>query len=217
MPEPRFSLSRVSTLGFALGGTAIQAVEKLGPSVTDVCPWIGPLSIVATALASLGFNRIATALDKKKELQKATRELLTNRDIAFAQARAVEARLRRYATQLGGSGKSDAAKRLNAIAANANTWWMAIVSDPARAEFEKLRDTEIVTQIAPYLAGEDQLILDKAEWTDLLLAADEMTDGEPADRLTPDLAGYFAGYLAGSFTHDFVVPHPVDWTPDRSI
>jgi tetratricopeptide (TPR) repeat protein len=208
-----FTLSRLSTFGFAFGGTAIQFAEKLG-SVSTACPWIGPLSILAGALAGFGFNRLAAAADKKKELQEATRELLTNRDIAFAQARAVEARLRQYATQLGGSGKSDAAKRLNAIAANANTWWMAIVSDPARAEFEKLRDTEIVTQIAPYLAGEDQLILDKAEWADLLLAADEMTDGEPADRLTPDLAGYFAGYLAGSFTHDFVEALKTDFATE---
>jgi hypothetical protein len=139
-------------------------------------------------------------LDKRKELQEASRDLLTNRDIALAQARAIEARLRKYAEQLPRLPREKL--RLLAIASAAERWWFRAVSDPFCEELTKLRDDQIISELTPYLSGKDHLILDNAAWTQLLHEADANTPGEP--KLSAAMVEYFAGHLAGSFTHDFV-------------
>jgi hypothetical protein len=198
----QISPSRLSILGYALGGTAIQAVAALAPVATLLGPWGGPLIVVAGAVAGLGFNRIAAGLDKKKDLQAATRELLTNRDIVLAQARAIGMRLERYGRELGKGSMASEKKRLLAIARNAEAWWPLVVSDPFREELANVRDDHIVGKLAPYLAGHEEIILDKDVWTALLGEADRRTKGEP--KLDAQTTKYFAIHLAGDFAHDFV-------------
>lgn len=63
------SLSRLAVLGLAFGGTAVQAIEKLKP-LSDACPWLGPVSVVAGVLAGFGIKRLTAFIDKKRQSVK---------------------------------------------------------------------------------------------------------------------------------------------------
>src|SRR5437867_3606146 len=147
MIPPKINPSRLATLCCALGGTALQVFQNLVsrlPDVSQACPWLAPLSVVAGGVAAIGFSRIANLWDKHNELNDAARDLLTNRDIAIAQARAVQARLRKYVKDLDGPKMSQERNRLAAIAEAAPEWWVEAVADPFRQDLQKLRDDEIV-------------------------------------------------------------------------
>lgn len=204
--------SRLSILGCALGGTAVQIFPAMVGATS--ASWAGPLGIVAAAIAGLGFNRVAAMLDKHKELRDAARDMFTNEDIAKAQATSIRQRLLDYADQLGGGATKDEEARLRAIAKAAPVWWIKIVSDPLREEVAALRDYEIAKAITPYLVGADHQkpLLDKTTWTRLLIEADQHAPGEP--KLTEVMAGYFAGHICERFTSDFIKALKHDFQTD---
>ncbi|MGL4399295.1 MAG: hypothetical protein ACRCXD_05475 [Luteolibacter sp.] len=199
---------------FTSGALALQVFKELGDTVQEnpalasnaagvaLSPVLGPASIVAGAVVGYTINRITAAHEKSDELKAATRELLTNRDIALAQAHAISARLIRYADQLGGGGMAAQHKRLRELADHAETWWLAMVNDPAREELAALRDDEVVNLLTGQLATEDPFEIDLATWQSLLIEADKRVPG--ANKLGPEMAAYFAGHLHGSFRRDFV-------------
>ena len=214
MPLSKFDLSRASILGLSLGGVAVQIIEKLGPVAdlinTGACPWLPPLIVLAGATGGLGINRVAAALDNSKELRDATRDLLTNQDITLVQARAVEARLTKYAKQFSGDGMGLERDRLLELAKGASKWWAEVVSDPMRQDLNRFRDDQIAEEITPFLTGCSDAIIDAETWTNILQAADQKTEGEP--KLSPEITAYFAGHLAGTFTHDLVEVLKTDFT-----
>lgn len=204
--ETKFDLTRVTILGSALGGMSFQIAQQL-PSVVNLAqqgafPWLGAFVAAAGALSGVGFNRISSALDKKKEVQEATRDLLTNRDIALAQARAIEARLTKIVDEVEVEMTPAERKRLRAVAAAAPEWWTDLVSNPYKTALAGVRDDEIVGQITPYLTGEKRTILDAPLWRDLLDEAEWRTPGERSLR-EPTVAA-IAKILAENFEHDFV-------------
>ncbi|MEY2880155.1 MAG: hypothetical protein RLZZ15_2535, partial [Verrucomicrobiota bacterium] len=202
----KIDLSRLSLLSAAMGGTAIQVIKDCGP-VADLvasgsCGWIAPTATVAGAVAGLALNRIAAAMDKRKELQEATRDLLTNRDIAHVQALAVAARLRRFAEACEVAGQKKEKKRLLALANAASEWWLAVVADPVREAGAALQDVEIVGRLTPYLTGTPTVVISAALWEEILREADRQTKG--ADKLEAEFVAMLAGKIAGDFAHDLV-------------
>jgi len=202
----KFDRSRFSLLSVAFGGTAIQALTDSAPIAAALgagaCAWFPPLAIVAGAAAGLALNRVAAALDRQKELSDATRDLLTNRDIALAQAQAIAARLRQCAETCGKAGLGVERRRLLALAEAAPEWWLPIVADPSRKELSALRDEDIVNQLTPYLTGERRMIPDEPLWRELLAAADRHAKGEP--KLDAAAVAMLARRLATEFPQDFV-------------
>ncbi len=199
---------------FTSGALALQVFKELGDMVQEnpalasntaglaLSPVLGPASIVAGAVVGYTINRITAAHEKSDELKAATRELLTNHDIALAQAHAIAARLHRYADQFGGGKMADECKRLRELADHAQTWWLAMVNDPAREELAALRDEEVLNLLTDQIATEDPFEIDLVTWQGLLIEADQCVPG--AAKLGQEMAAYFAGHLHGSFRHDFI-------------
>jgi NACHT domain len=196
------------------GALALQAIKELGDHVQQnpalasnaagvaLSPVLGPLSIGAGAVISYTINRITAVHEKSSELKAATRELLTNHDIALAQAHAISARLNRYAEQLGDGEMAAERKRLRELADHAERWWLAMVNDPAREELAALRDDEVVNLLTSQFATEDPFEIDLATWQGLLIEADKRVAG--TTKLGQGMAAYFANHLHGSFRQDFV-------------
>ncbi len=185
------------------GALAVQTVSEFSGNVP------GFLSIAAGAVLGYGINRITSAHDKDAELAEATRDLLTNHDIAVAQSRAIAARLRRYAGQCGPGTIST---RLHELAAHAEDWWLPMVNDSARHELDALRDDEVVNLLTGELAGSGDFDIPLAAWQEIIAEADAVVPGE--HRLGAGVAGYFAEYHHASFRADFVEALKTDLLTD---
>lgn len=197
------SPSRFPNLTNWLFGTAALGIQVLKevPIVASSPPWLSPIAALAGGVLGYTVNRITSAHDKSEEFQQASRELLTNRDIALTQASGIAARLRRYADELDGNKMAAECNRLRELADATKAWWLASVSDPARDDLSSLRDDEVVNTLTNYLTTNDPFEITEATWIELLEDADRVTPGK---KFEPGMTAYFAKYLCGSFRHDFV-------------
>jgi hypothetical protein len=180
------------------GALALQTVKEVSPS-PELAAVLGPMSVVAGAVLSYGLNRITSAHDKQDELQAATRDLLTNHDVALAQAHAISARLGRYADQLP---PGNIATRLRELARQADSWWLTLVNDPAREDLAALRDDQVVDLLTAQLTTEDPFEIPLATWQEIIIEADATVPGGP--KLGPEVAAYFAKHHHASFRADFI-------------
>jgi len=203
------------------GALALQAIKEISQSASAnpaaagttvgaaLSPVLGPLSLVAGAVVGYSLNRITSAHDRKDELAAAARDLLTNHDIALAQAHAITARLQRYADQLG---PGELATRLRQIAEHAESWWLPIVNDPARDDLAALRDDQVVNLLTAQLTTEDPFEIPLATWQEIIIQADALVPDTP--KLGPELAAYFAKHHHASFRADFVEALKTDLQTD---
>ncbi|MBX2979463.1 MAG: hypothetical protein KF905_09225 [Flavobacteriales bacterium] len=208
-----------STLICATGGTALQVLAEVfkdsGTAVSTGAiagAWMGPLGVVAGAIGGFGVNRLSSWLDKRKESRDALKDFLTNHDIALSQARCVQQRLREYTKEC----RTDPTRReyadmIEALAKDAERWWLNLVNNPARKDLEGLRDAHAVEHLTSYLADGDAIMLDPATWRAVIGKA---SAGMRDPRLEGPILDKIAAYVAGHFKHDWVEALKVDFQTD---
>ncbi len=170
----------------AIGGTAVDmfvecAKDKNGAAFLGVAggAWLGPLGAVAGAVAGLGANRLASALDRREEARRAARELLINDDIARAQAAAVRERIRGVRRDMP-AWRIVERSRLEKLAETSGEWWLAVVRDEARRWLDVVSEREFVDTLTDHLAAERRTPPGPVAWR-LVLAKAQAHSGVSLD------------------------------------
>lgn len=217
MAKPNELAANSSAIACTLGGISIQALlEFLKDNKTAVIAgaasgtWLGPIGVVAGALAGIGANRLSTWLDKRKETRDALKHFLTNHDIALVQARAVEQLLLKYAaTCESDMVRKPYAAMIRELAGAAGSWWLHEVNNPDRVELEKLRDEAIVGGLTNYLEYGNTSVLSERTWLELVgraavgMPCDPRLEGPIIDDLADYLAKEYPAALVEGLKHDF--------------
>ncbi|NUP94912.1 MAG: tetratricopeptide repeat protein [Planctomycetaceae bacterium] len=186
--------SDFTSAALAVVGTAVdmfaqcakdpQAAAVLGASTVV---WLGPLGVAAGAVAGIGANRLASALDRRRDAQLAARDLLVNGDIARAQAAAVAARIRQVRGNLS-YFEFRARSALRKLALGAETWWLAVVHDEAQRWLKGVNDREFVETLTGHLSAERRKPPGEAAWLLLLAKAEKHAGADLDDGLRKALA-----------------------------
>jgi len=132
-------------------------LEKSGSvavaSTLATAPFLGPFAEVVGALVGIGKTYFVDRWRKNAEAKERFKALLTNEDIAKAQARAIQGRLVKFAGELTGYGEQQHGAKVLALANSAEVWWPDLLAERVNGDLAALGDKEVTKRIDAYMDG----------------------------------------------------------------
>ena len=216
-----WSRKNAAALVSTLGGVSIQALiefskdEKAKAAVAATIGGVGvaalgPIGLVAGALASIGTNLLSNCLERRREAQEALQKFLTNEHIARLQAMAVQQALLEFAgTCKDTKDQQGWVERIVTLANTAEQWWLTAVNDPERNDVEVFRDDAVVAELTHQLTAEKPRRTTVDLWRSLLVAENMRFDRRDKlpelalDAAADHLAAHYGAKWKNALKHDF--------------